>query len=387
MARRILTIIISAVILCLGTACDLTSPDDIMTEGAVRFGDGKSEDNYDVQDTGALLDELIEKYSGSYYNPSGRKMSDDEFRNAKRRRSSQKESSDESSEQESSEESSKQESSEENSEQETSEESSKQESSEESSDQESSEPDVEDYKASSVKDLLRIFKKAFSNNDTLVVVELVDGFTYDFTDNTSFSTGCSYLYRKLEREDPIGVSGIYGWSYRSEGNVNYIGLYYSFDIDELRQMKKDTVTLLKQAKNNIHPKSNSDYDIAVAVNDYLCDTVYYPPNEPYEPVTHTAYGAFKNGCAVCEGYACAAKLLLNEFGVESDIEMGMCRNGGGHAWNLVKVDGNWYQMDVTWNDPSPDRHTYFLVTDDYMKMSRSWDESDYPKTPKVPYAA
>ena len=67
------------------------------------------------------------------------------------------------------------------------------------------------------------------------------------------------------------------------------------------------------------------------------------------------------------------------FGIECDIQVGFCTNGGGHAWNLVELEGQWYQMDVTWNDSSAKRTDYLLVTDDYMKKSRTWDESDYPK--------
>jgi hypothetical protein len=117
-----------------------------------------------------------------------------------------------------------------------------------------------------------------------------------------------------------------------------------------------------------------------------CDTVYYPASEPYAPLTHTAYGALANGEAVCEGYACAAKLLLNELGILCDIQFGVCTNGGGHAWNLVELDGQWYQMDVTWNDGSADRSDYLLVTDDYMRKSRTWDESDYPACAQTAYA-
>ena len=131
----------------------------------------------------------------------------------------------------------------------------------------------------------------------------------------------------------------------------------------------------------------SDYEKICAVNEYLCDNVYYPDEEPYEPVTHTAYGALKNGCAVCEGYACATKLILNSYGVECDIQVGDCLNGGGHAWNLVKLDGAWYQLDVTWDDQSNDRSDYLLVTDEYMKQSRTWKESDYPISSKVPFSA
>ena len=57
-------------------------------------------------------------------------------------------------------------------------------------------------------------------------------------------------------------------------------------------------------------------------------------------------------------------------------------NGGGHAWNAVKLDGEWYQVDVTWDDPIPDspgniQYGYFNITDEEMMKDHSytWDYS------------
>jgi len=193
------------------------------------------------------------------------------------------------------------------------------------------------------------------------------------------------IYTTLQREDPIDVSGVKEWTWGCQGDVYIITFTYDFPVDELIRIKKDTRQLVKDAVANIDTENKTEYEIVYAVNEYLCDTIDYPASEPYEPVTHTAYGALKNGIAVCEGYACAAKLLLNELSIVCDIQVGDCVEGGGHAWNLVQVDGEWYQMDVTWNDGSSSRTDYFLVTDDYMKKSRTWDESDYSATPSIAY--
>ena len=79
-----------------------------------------------------------------------------------------------------------------------------------------------------------------------------------------------------------------------------------------------------------------------------------------------------NHKCVCEGYAKAFKYMLDSFGIESTLVIGTATNSQGesenHAWNYVKLNGRWYAVDCTWDDPiivggfSNDeiKYTYFL---------------------------
>ena len=53
---------------------------------------------------------------------------------------------------------------------------------------------------------------------------------------------------------------------------------------------------------------------------------------------------------VCEGYSRAFKVLCDKAGIPCFLVSGVA-NGGGHMWNAAQVDGSWYYLDVTWNDP------------------------------------
>lgn len=107
-----------------------------------------------------------------------------------------------------------------------------------------------------------------------------------------------------------------------------------------------------------------------AIHDYLCDHVVYEEqyasyteNDPQYAYIHSAAGVFlKGGTAVCEGYAKAFKILCESFDIETALITG-CANGGGHMWNYVKMeDGNWYLVDVTWDDQkSWISYRYFLT--------------------------
>lgn len=111
----------------------------------------------------------------------------------------------------------------------------------------------------------------------------------------------------------------------------------------------------------------SDYEKVKGVYEYLIDhaaydTEYYAKIDLYADQpdfkAKTIYDIFHDGLGVCEGYARATQYLLTKLGVETLYVTGM---GGefdqpkssweGHAWNIVRIDGIYYQVDTTWGDP------------------------------------
>lgn len=125
----------------------------------------------------------------------------------------------------------------------------------------------------------------------------------------------------------------------------------------------------------------SDYEKELAIHDYIVSHCAYGYPELSEKYAYRAYGCLCLNTAVCNGYAEAMALLLNCVGVENEIMTGY-GNEDLHAWNRVRIDGFWYQVDATWDDPVPDRtgkttHMYFNVTDDIMDDMHTWDKEEY----------
>lgn len=100
------------------------------------------------------------------------------------------------------------------------------------------------------------------------------------------------------------------------------------------------------------------------------------------------YGALVLKKAVCAGYARAYMYLMQQLGIECMYVRGDCSGEGRHGWNIVKLEGDYYHVDVTWGDYSntdPAKsgedygYEYFCVTDRDILMSRTIDSE-----PRVP---
>lgn len=134
--------------------------------------------------------------------------------------------------------------------------------------------------------------------------------------------------------------------------------------------------------------SMSDVEKVKAVNDYIVTHTVYTKETQASP--HSAYTILAERGGVCQGYALLAHAMLQKLGIETQYIVGYVGDVG-HAWNLVKLDGQWYHLDTTWNDPVPDRkgairYHYFLVDDRTMAKDHSWVATDYPKATSTKYS-
>lgn len=164
-----------------------------------------------------------------------------------------------------------------------------------------------------------------------------------------------------------------GFSYYSDGkgNCSEILLNYLYDSKTAEAMKTKYDAKIKEILSNTS-SSWSELERVLFINDYICRNCAY--DLTYS--NYDAYDCLVGKTAVCQGYALAFKALCNELGVECNLVTSSALN---HAWNMVKVNGNYYLVDSTWNDPVPDsvgraRHLYFLKSDAVFQDSNR-DES------------
>ncbi|MBR4628687.1 MAG: hypothetical protein IKO47_13535 [Ruminococcus sp.] len=111
--------------------------------------------------------------------------------------------------------------------------------------------------------------------------------------------------------------------------------------------------------------NEGDYAKALGIHDYLiANCKYTDSDDTYIP---TAYGCLVEKKANCEGYAKAFRLLASECGLPCVLVTGLTDTGENHAWNQVMIDGEWRNIDVTWDDSDVSgdrRRLYFLCSDE-----------------------
>lgn len=139
------------------------------------------------------------------------------------------------------------------------------------------------------------------------------------------------------------------------------------------------------------------YDIELAIHDYIITSCEYDPNalshavdSVQTPDNDNPYGALTHGQVICLGYSTTFQLFMDMLEIECITVPGTANAGEDHAWNMVRLDdGEWYCVDVTWDDPVGGRpsHTFFNVTSSFMKLlTHRWDVDSVPDATATAYA-
>lgn len=175
----------------------------------------------------------------------------------------------------------------------------------------------------------------------------------------------NYYYADYPQHFWFDGSIRYAISSRSN-KITQLQLSYTMTGDQLlqaqTQFKKAVVDFLEIAATG-----RNEYERELLLHDAFAKRVTYQEGDN----AHNAYGALVKGKAVCEGYARAFQYLLYQSGIQCLIAEGESVNpttglSEGHAWNVVSIDGQYYHVDLTWDDTNdvntPVVYAYFNLT-------------------------
>ncbi|MFC4776163.1 transglutaminase domain-containing protein [Paenibacillus sp. GCM10023252] len=212
-------------------------------------------------------------------------------------------------------------------------------------------------------------------------------------DNSQLSEQLPALIRQsLEGRDYVAyVLDSYVYTIRSWGDRSTIQLHAKYrESEEQTKVVQDSSRAI--LSSIIHPEM-TQHEKVKAIHDYVVGKLEYDQSLQ----KYTAYEAVTEGTAVCQGYALLGYQLLKDAGLKARIVEGTV-NTGDHAWNLVQIDGQWYHLDLTWDDPvtiqqqssdgsmkentKPDviSYRYYLLSDEQIRKDHSWTR-DYPQAP------
>ena len=194
----------------------------------------------------------------------------------------------------------------------------------------------------------------------------IEAYTYDNPE--VFYLSPKKMYLNIETTTRGGTT-TYNVFINSGNEANYLAEEFNSK-EEIDQ----AIAQIEQVKNQIvQNRTGNTYEDIKMVHDYLVDNISYDSSLSKQNI-YNIYGALVNRECVCEGYARAFKYLLDELDIPCVMVIGTGTNSQGetenHAWNYVQLNGNWYAVDSTWDDPvvigggtasEQSRYKYFLV--------------------------
>lgn len=227
----------------------------------------------------------------------------------------------------------------------------------------------------------------FENNNDTVLINEIDGFTV-----TSFSPDEQYIasqmikgkyiinlsgHKMFDEQDtrnerveslkdfilsaniqnPL-ILGVDSFVYNDVSQL--LTVNYTYDMEEKKVIQDAVKEKVQEIAGEILKPGMSYIEREIAINNYLVSSIEYDKEAADQLIKYgkvdekyynsfNAYGALIEGIAVCEGYSEAFKLLCDRAGIDCIIVTGEL-DGVGHAWNRVRINDKWYDVDVTNND-------------------------------------
>lgn len=193
---------------------------------------------------------------------------------------------------------------------------------------------------------------------------------------------------KLKILSPLVISDEFARKYENgfPGELYVDGEHYCYTTPELYAVRKRMEEILAGV-----PKDASEFEKVCCIYRAIGESCFYDDSgciddkeyiKGREKITRSLKGGLLEGKLVCRGYAVVVKKLLDELGVESKMTGGQALDSkgeecGAHAWNQVRIDGKWYNLDLTWDARAirAGKELQFLLMDDksFNESHRAYD--------------
>ncbi len=194
--------------------------------------------------------------------------------------------------------------------------------------------------------------------------------------------------RSIKAEGTTRTDGTAKITYSFTYSPNYRILRAYEDSNLLSVLTGDELAALTRAyaiKDKIITNDMTDYEKELAIHDYIIKNYSYNvaavENEDDNTLrTHSITGMLLDGNGVCEAYSNTFMLLCRMSGLECHLATGTV-DGMKHQWNIVKLNNEYYNVDLTSDDPVPDKagrvyYTHFNLTDSEISKTHTIDKEN-----------
>ncbi|MBE7001717.1 MAG: hypothetical protein E7421_03330 [Ruminococcaceae bacterium] len=230
--------------------------------------------------------------------------------------------------------------------------------------------DTADY-LESLEDVIAVVRQGLESRQETISVSFV---TQTYSENlmrdvlnaaiahTGVPTQGDYLRWQIGQNEMSMGGYAYGEDY-------YLTLTYTPEYYTTAQQEAQMDVAVEERLDLLNVYTATDYEKVCAIYDFICENVVYDYAglaEENNTQIYTAYAALINGTSVCQGYANLFYRLALELGVDARLVSGK-GNGGDHGWNIVKLNGKYYNLDATWDATCAQEgleYTYFLLCEE-----------------------
>lgn len=155
-------------------------------------------------------------------------------------------------------------------------------------------------------------------------------------------------------------------------SINGMGIYnikYQLDLSETAEQTSWVNTRVSEILNELELDDATEYQKVKKIHDYIINHIAYD----LSVTNNSAYEGLKNKATACQGYANLAYKMLTDAGIACRVITGEA-GGEAHAWNIVRINDLWYNLDCTWDDPiggASDsigkKYAYFLKSENHFR--------------------
>lgn len=235
---------------------------------------------------------------------------------------------------------------------------------------------IKKYEVTSIEEFKQVFIEKTKKFEEMYQI------IYVGDDEKVFSKRVNEEAKKAVRSNPDTNGRMIYRTMRIETAKGISKMSIHMSYSSTKEQQEEAEKRAKKVAEKIEETFSKDYYKVKMVNYYIAKETVYDLKAKH---AYSAYGTLIEKRAVCQGYAYAAYLILKNMGIETLYVNGYAgEEKTPHAWNMVKIDNEWYHMDITFNDPLPDRGNhassqYLLISDKEIAKDHEWERERYPK--------